>query len=118
MKGRIDAFDPREGGEYRITLTYDRHDQPPRGKTTEHADVTHGRFLQLVPNRQIVQSVRFESNDPRFAGEMRMTWLLEADPEGTTVSIRADDVPEGISPQDHVAGFQATLANLAAFVER
>jgi uncharacterized protein YndB with AHSA1/START domain len=84
----------------------------------QHADVTHGRFLQLVPNRQIVQSVRFESNDPRFAGEMRMTWLLEGGPEGTTVSIRADDVPGGIAHQDHLAGFQATLANLAAFVER
>jgi uncharacterized protein YndB with AHSA1/START domain len=118
MKARIDAFDPRVGGEYRITLTYDRHDHLARGKTTEHADVTHGRFLQLVPDREIVQTVRFESDDPGFAGEMRINWLLEGHPEGTMVHIRADNIPEGIAPQDHVAGFQATLANLAAFVER
>jgi uncharacterized protein YndB with AHSA1/START domain len=117
MKGRVDAFDPREGGDYQLTLTYDRSDHPTPGKTTEHADVTHGRFLQLVPGRRIVQSVRFESDDPSFAGEMRLTWRLEPDPGGTMVTITAENVPRGIAPQDHQAGFAATLANLAAFVE-
>jgi uncharacterized protein YndB with AHSA1/START domain len=117
MTGRIDAFDPREGGEYRITLTYERPDHSASGKTSDHADVTRGCFLQLIPGRKIVQSVRFESDDPRFAGEMRMTWLLEPDPEGTAVRVIADNVPSGIAPQDHQAGFAHTLANLAAFVE-
>lgn len=118
MNGRIDIFDPRPGGEYRIVLTYDRGAQSSHGKTTEDADVVHGRFLELVPNERIVQSVQFESEDPRFAGEMIMTWLFTPGPEGTTARIIAENVPVGISPADHAAGFAATLANLAAFVER
>jgi uncharacterized protein YndB with AHSA1/START domain len=117
MNGRIDIFDRRPGGAYRIILIYDRSAQSSQGKTTEDADVVHGRFLELVPNQKIVQSVQFESDDPRFAGEMTMTWLFTPGPEGTTVQITAENVPEGISPADHAAGFAATLANLAAFVE-
>lgn len=117
MNGRIDIFDSRPGGAYRIILTYDRSAQSSQGKTTEDADVVHGRFLELVPNQKIVQSVQFESDDPRFAGEMIMTWLFTPGPEGTTVQIAAENVPGGISPADHAAGFAATLANLAAFVE-
>jgi len=117
MTGCIEVFDPREGGEYQITLTYDRPEHSAPGKTTEHADVTRGRFLQLLPNRKIVQSVRFDSNDPGFAGEMRITWRLEPGPDGTTVTITAENVPMGIEPEDHRAGFASTLSNLAAFVE-
>ena len=117
MKATIDAFDPREGGAYRITLTYDRPDHPAQGKTTDHADVTRGRFLRLVPDRMVVQSVQFESDHSRFAGDMRLTWLLEPRDEGTMVTVTAEDVPSGISPEDHQAGFADTLANLARFVE-
>lgn len=87
------------------------------GKTTRDADVVHGRFLELVPDRRIVQSVRFESTDLRFAGEMKVTWTLNPAPERTTVVILAHDVPDGITRVDHEAGFAATLDNLAAFVE-
>jgi len=56
MNGRIDIFDPRPGGEYRIVLTYDRGAQSSQGKTTEAADVAHGRFLELVPKPRDVVS--------------------------------------------------------------
>jgi uncharacterized protein YndB with AHSA1/START domain len=118
MTGRIEVFDPRPGGAYRIALTYDRDSQSIRGKTTEDADVVHGRFLELVPEQKIVQSVQFESEDPRFAGEMIMTWLFTPAPQGCDVQIIAENVPEGISPEDHRAAFAATLANLARVVER
>jgi uncharacterized protein YndB with AHSA1/START domain len=117
MNGRIEAFDARIGGDYRIVLTYDNAERDGHGKATDDTDVVHGRFLELVPNRRIVQSVRFESPDPRFAGEMKMTWRLEPGPHGTTVLITAENVPEGIAPADHIAGFTATLENLASFVE-
>ena len=80
MNGRIEIFDPRAGGEYRIVLTYDDGAQSSQGKTTEDADVVHGPLLELVPNQKIVQSVQFDSDDPRFAGEMVMTWLLTLHP--------------------------------------
>jgi hypothetical protein len=72
----------------------------------------------LAPHQKIVQSVQFESDDPQFAGEMVMSWLLTPAPEGTTVQITAENVPEGISAADHAAGFAATLANLAALFQR
>ena len=118
MTGRIEIFEPRVGGEYRIVLTYDRRDESTRGKTTADADVVRGRFLELVSDERIVQSVVFESPDPRFAGDMTMTWRLERAADGTRVAITAENVPEGIAPADHQAGFAATLEKLAAFVER
>jgi hypothetical protein len=71
----------------------------------------------VVPDERIVQLVEFESEDPAFAGEMKMTWTLTAVPGGTNVAIRAENVPEGIGRDDHEAGLRATLANLAAFTE-
>jgi hypothetical protein len=35
---------------------------------------------------------------------------------GTRVDIRADDVPDGISPEDHAAGLNSSLAKLAAYL--
>jgi uncharacterized protein YndB with AHSA1/START domain len=72
-RGFIDRFDPRPGGDYRIVLTYDRETPLAQGKTTADADVVHGRFLELVPNKKIVQTLRFESEDARFAGEMTLS---------------------------------------------
>ena len=46
-----------------------------------------------------------------------MTWEVTAVDGGTRVDIVAQDVPDGISAQDHAAGFAASLANLAALVE-
>ena len=45
MEGRIETFDPRAGGKYRIVLTYVHAYQSATGKTTRDADVVHGRFL-------------------------------------------------------------------------
>ena len=41
-------------------------------KTSQHSDVVRGRFLKLVADERIVQLVEFESEDPAFAGAMRM----------------------------------------------
>ena len=37
---------------------------------------------------------------------------------GTRVDIRADDVPAGISAEDHAAGLASSLANLATYLEQ
>jgi hypothetical protein len=37
---------------------------------------------------------------------------------GTEVRIVAEDVPPGVSKQDHATGMLSTLDNLARFVER
>jgi uncharacterized protein YndB with AHSA1/START domain len=70
MTGRVLDYDFREGGRYRIELTYDEAAPPGAGKTTERTDTSSGRFLSLKPGNSIVQSVEFESADASFAGEM------------------------------------------------
>jgi hypothetical protein len=49
---------------------------------------------------------------------MTMTWQLTADGTGTRVEIRADDVPDGISAEDHATGLASSLVNLAAHLEK
>ncbi|WP_274426863.1 SRPBCC family protein [Chelativorans sp. YIM 93263] len=117
MKGEIFAFEPRAGGAFRIALIYEAPDPSRAGKTSDDTDIVEGRFVELVENERIVQAITFEADDPAFAGEMTMTWSLIAVPGGTEVTITAKNVPTGISKEDHDAGLNSTLANLAAFVE-
>lgn len=117
MTGRICAFDARPGGVYRMALTYRDADYPNAGKTSDDTDIVEGRFAELIPNERVVQLVTFQSDDPAFAGEMRMTWSLTPASGGTKVSIIAENVPTGISKEDHDVGLSSTLKNLARFVE-
>lgn len=117
MTGRIYEFNARPGGAYRMALTYRNEDHPNAGKFSDDTDMIVGRFVELIPNERIVQLVIFESDDPAFAGEMRMTWCLSPAAVGTEVSITCENVPEGIWKEDHDAGLRSTLENLAKFVE-
>lgn len=117
MTGHIYEVDARPGGTYRMALTYRGRDHLNAGKTSEDTDVVQGQFVELVPNARVVQLVTFESDDPAFAGEMKMTWSLSPAAGGTEVSIICNDVPSGISKEDHDIGLRSTLKNLARFVE-
>ncbi len=117
MIGRVLEYDFREGGRYRIELTYDDAAPSSTGKTTARTDVSIGRFLSLVPGKRIVQTVEFESADTSFAGEMIMTWSFEPVPTGTRVTITAENVPPGISQADHDAGLRSSLENLARYLD-
>jgi uncharacterized protein YndB with AHSA1/START domain len=113
MTGRVLDYDFREGGRYRIELSYGDDAPDGGGKTTARTDVTAGRFLSLEPGKRIVQSVEFESGDASFAGEMIMTWAFDRSPAGTVVTVTAENVPTGISKDDHDAGLRSSLENLA-----
>jgi uncharacterized protein YndB with AHSA1/START domain len=115
MTGRFERFDLRPGGGYRMVLTYDAASAD--AKSTSDSDVVEARFVDVVAGSRVVQAVEFESDDPRFAGTMTMTWAVSPVPGGTRVDIRADDVPDGISAEDHAAGMASSLANLASHVE-
>lgn len=117
MTARFERFDARPGGSYRLVLTY-ADPSTTTGKTTEDSDIVEARFVELSPGVRVVQAVDFVSDDPAHSGTMTMTWELTAVGEMTRVDLRADDVPTGISAQDHAAGLTASLANLAAHLER
>jgi hypothetical protein len=69
-----------------------------------------------VPGARIVQAIDFVSEDPAFSGTMTMTWEIAAADGGTRVEFRADNVPAGISEEDHAAGLASSLDNLARHV--
>lgn len=117
MTGTVLAFDPREGGAFRMAFAYAAGDHAIAGKTSEHVDVFQGWFVELIPDRRVVERVIFETDDPVFAGEMTVTTTLDPVEAGTEVTIRCDDVPDGIRSEDHAVGLASTLANLATFVE-
>ena len=74
MTSHVHAFDAREGGSFRISLTYDAPTE--RGKTTARTDTYHGRFVKLVTNERVVEVVEFETTDPALRGEMTITIAL------------------------------------------
>lgn len=117
MTGRFDRFDARPGGSYRLVLTYADASSAP-GKATADSDVVEARFVDIVPGVRVVQAVDFVSDDPAYSGTMTMTWTVTAAGTGTRVDIRADDVPDGISSEDHAEGLASSLANLAAYLEK
>src|SRR3977135_2747950 len=117
MTGRFERFDARPGGSYRLVLTYADASGAP-GKATAASDIVEARFVDIVPAVRVVQAVDFVSDDPAYAGTMTMTWEVTAVDAGTRVDIRADDVPDGISADDHAAGLTSSLAKLAASLEQ
>jgi uncharacterized protein YndB with AHSA1/START domain len=66
MKGEMLHFDFREGGSYRMRLTYIDPAQP-QGKTSDHVDEVEVSLVRLEENRGIEQEIRFESEDPLSA---------------------------------------------------
>ena len=117
MTGRFERFDARPGGSYRMVLTYRDASGAP-GKTTADSDIVEARFVDIVPGERVIQAVDFVSDDPAYAGTMTMTWEVTAVDAGTRVDIVAEDVPDGISAEDHAAGLASSLMNLATYVEQ
>ncbi len=116
MTSHVHEFEGREGGSFRISLTYDA--PAGKGKTTEHTDTYHGHFVELIPNEQVVEVMEFETTDPAMRGEMTITFMLEeAEGSGTDVLAIHENVPSGISPADNETGWRMSLEKLARLVE-
>jgi uncharacterized protein YndB with AHSA1/START domain len=120
MSAAFERFDLRPGGSYRLVLTYTdaSGDSGARGKATADSDIVEARFVDVVPGVRVVQEVDFVSDDPAFAGTMTMTWQVTPVDGGTRVDIVADDVPAGISAEDHSVGLASSLANLADHLQK
>ncbi|MCI4061158.1 SRPBCC family protein [Micromonospora sp. R77] len=115
MRGRVERWNPRPGGGFRMTLTYlDPTDSP--GKTSDATDVVDVGFVALTPPERVVQQAVFAADDPAYAGTMTMSWHLAATRGGTEVTVTATGVPPGIDQAAHQAGIASSLANLAAYL--
>ncbi|MCA8202250.1 SRPBCC family protein [Burkholderia sp. AU33545] len=116
MTCRVHAYDAREGGALRVSLSYDAPSDGT-GKTTAHTDTYHGRFVTLVPDQKIVEIDVFETDDPMLRGAMTVTIMLSDEAGGTRIDAVHDGVPPGVPAADNEAGWQMALARLAALVE-
>jgi uncharacterized protein YndB with AHSA1/START domain len=115
MTCQVHAFEAREGGVFRISLTYEG--PTGSGKTTARTDTYHGRFVKLVPHEQIVEVDEFETDDPALRGEMTITITLADTTGGTALLAVHDGLPPGVSPADNETGWRMALAKLAALAE-
>jgi hypothetical protein len=55
----------REGGSFRISLTYDA--PTGTGKTSAQTDTFHGRFVKLVPDEQVVNETGWRMSLAKLA---------------------------------------------------
>jgi uncharacterized protein YndB with AHSA1/START domain len=115
MTSHIHSFDPREGGTFRISLTYDV--PTAAGKTSAQTDTFHGRFVRLVPDTEVVQILEFETDDPALEGEMTITYLLADAGDGTELTGVHEKLPPGVPPADNELGWRMSLDKLARLVE-
>ena len=115
MTSEVHAFEPREGGAFRVSLTYDA--PTGIGKTSAHTDTFHGTFVTLLENERVVQRMEFETDKPEIQGEMTITYSLFDAAGGTDVHGLHDNVPSGIAPDNNKLGWQMALRKLAALVE-
>ncbi len=115
MSSQVHEFDAREGGSFRVSLTYDA--PTGTGKTAQHTDTYHGHFVKLVPDEQVVEVFEFETEDPGLRGEMTMTTTLTDADGGTDVGIVHEQIPDTVPPADNEMGTRMALENLAKLVE-
>jgi uncharacterized protein YndB with AHSA1/START domain len=115
MTCHVHAFDAREGGSFRVSLT--NEGPTGGGKTTARTDTYHGRFVKLVPNEQVIEVDEFETDDPALRGEMRITITLADSRGGTDLLAVHEGLPRGVSPADNETGWRMALVKLATLVE-
>ena len=115
MTSEVHRFEAREGGTFRVSLTYD--DPGGDGKSGSHTDTYHGHFARLVPDEQVVEVFEFETDSADLRGEMTMTTTLTDAEGGTDVLVVHEGLPDSIPAADNETGTRMALANLARLVE-
>ncbi|NWF25510.1 SRPBCC family protein [Streptomyces sp. PKU-EA00015] len=115
MSSQVHEFDAREGGAFRISLTYEGPGGV--GKSGARTDTYHGRFVRLVPDERVVEVFEFETADPALRGEMTMTTTLTDADGGTDVLVVHEGIPDSVPAADNETGTRMALDNLARLVE-
>jgi uncharacterized protein (DUF1810 family)/uncharacterized protein YndB with AHSA1/START domain len=116
MTCEVHEFDGREGGAFRVSLSYDSPDAV--GKSSAHTDTYHGHFVRLVPDQLVVEVLEFESTNPLLSGEMTITTTLTALDAGTDVVVFHEGIPDVVPSDDNEAGTRMGLEKLARLVEQ
>lgn len=116
MTAHVHTFDAREGGAFRISLTYDDPGGP--GKSGGRTDTYRGHFAKLAPGAQVVEVFVFETDDDAVRGTMTLTTTLTRTHDGATdVEILHEGIPDDIPREDNERGTRMALDHLARLVE-
>jgi uncharacterized protein YndB with AHSA1/START domain len=115
MTAAVHTFDAREGGAFRVSLTY--LDPRRAGKSGGHTDTYQGRFTRLVPNELVVEEIEFDTDDEALRGTMTVTTTLTEAGGATDVVVVHEGLPDGIPREDNELGTRMSLDNLARLAE-
>lgn len=115
MRGHVHTFEAREGGRFRVSLTYDT--ATGTGKSDAHTDTYSGTFVRLVADELVVEESVFETGDPALRTTMTLTTTLTPAGGGTDVLLVHTGVPDAVPPADNETGTRMALAHLARYVE-
>lgn len=102
----VHRMDARVGGGFHMSF---------RNFTTGQSHSFGGEYLELVPNRRIRHSDRFD--DPSMPGEMMVTIDLAPVFCGTELTVVQDGIPDLIPVAACYLGWQESLRKLARLVE-
>ena len=104
--GTVHHIEPRVGGTFRMSFT---------NFSTQQSHSFGGEFLELVPDRLLRYTDRFD--DPNLQGVMNVTVTLNAVVCGTELNVVQEGIPEVIPVEMCYLGWQESLAALARLVE-
>ena len=104
--GRISRHDAKPGGTFQMAFT---------NLATGKSDGFSGEYLELVPNRRIRLTDRFD--DPGIAGELQVSVELKEVSVGTELTIVQEGEFGAIPLEACYLGWQESLEQLAALVE-
>jgi len=102
----VHELEAREGGKHRMSF---------RNFTTGNSHSFGGTYLELVPNKKLRYTDKFD--DPNLAGDIEVTVVLKEVSCGTDVAITQSGIPDIIPPEMCDLGWQDSLKQLAQFVE-
>ncbi|MEU4812540.1 SRPBCC domain-containing protein [Nocardia fluminea] len=117
ITAEVHRFEPKEGGSFSITLTYD---QPTATGETRppHRDACFGTFRTLVPDEQIIEVLEFVTETPDMTGAQTVTFTLTDADGGTYLDTLHEGVPVGLSAADNERTWHQSLTKLTALAER
>jgi uncharacterized protein YndB with AHSA1/START domain len=102
----VHHFEGKVGGTFKMSF---------RNFTTGKSHSFGGKFVELVPNKRLRYTDKFD--DPNLPGEMQVTVTLEAVSVGTDLRIVQEEIPDAIPVEACYLGWQDSLVNLARVVE-
>jgi uncharacterized protein YndB with AHSA1/START domain len=104
--GKVHHIKAEVGGTYKMSFT---------NLATGHTHSFGGEFLELVPNKRIRHTDKFD--DPNLPGQMQTTISLKNVSVGTELSVVQEGIPSAIPAHECYLGWQQSLTLLTQLVE-